>query len=149
MRRNRNALRHNDREVQRLLVLCQDCKDECYWWEVVETVRKLLLTGVAVFVERDTVLQVVVSFLLALALLLMLARFKPYRRKPDNRYALLTGVMMLIYIFIGLLLKVDEFLTRFANVVAPESDYIMQHQGYSTGALAIALMLVVGGVLAW
>ena len=147
LHRNRAALQENAREAEHLLFLCQDYTPDCYWWEVVETVRKLMLTGVAVFVERDTILQVVVALFGAIALLSALVHFQPYHRKFDNRYAILTSRMMVFYIFIGLLLKVDEFLTRFKNVVAPESDYVVRHQGYGTGALALALIVVVGTVL--
>ena len=49
----------------------------CYWWELVECAKKLLLTGLPTFVFDDEVAQAVSALLVALGAALMLHLFSP------------------------------------------------------------------------
>jgi hypothetical protein len=51
-----------DRRYQRRLgILYTKYKSDCWWWEVFDLIRKLLLTSVIVFIDAGSVLQVNVS----------------------------------------------------------------------------------------
>ena len=56
----------------------------CFWWELVECVKKLLLTGLLTFVFRDEVAQVAFAMLVALASVLLLHLFRPYADPEDQ-----------------------------------------------------------------
>ena len=54
------------------------------WWEVFETVRKLYVGAVAVFVYSASASQLMVSQLVMLAVLILVLQAQPYARPSDN-----------------------------------------------------------------
>eukprot|EP00937_MAST-01D_sp_MAST-1D-sp2_P000588 g588.t1 len=147
LRHSKAALLRGDRSADYLLFLCQDYNNRYYNWEVVETVRKLLLTGVAVFIEQGTFLQVVVAMVETAVFLGLLVACKPYRNPRDYRYAAWLNALLLLYIFILLLLKFDKHLMQMQNAIAPGTDFALDKQGYATDMLAWCLIVVVTTVL--
>ena len=81
-------------------------KPEYFYWEVLECLRKLLLTGVAVAIIPGSLIQSVVSLGVIVVYAVAVAQFKPYRTARDNTLALILYSMLAVTLFIGLLLKV-------------------------------------------
>ena len=54
------------RYAHRMGILYTKYKLHCWWWEVFDLIRKLLLTSVIVFIEAGSVLQVWVGILISL-----------------------------------------------------------------------------------
>ena len=82
-------------------------KPEYFYWEVLECLRKLLLTGVAVAIIPGSLIQSVVSLGVIVVYAVAVAQFKPYRTARDNTLALILYSMLAVTLFIGLLLKVQ------------------------------------------
>ena len=59
--RNREAVQSGARSARHLLFLGEEYRSECWYWESVETTKKLLLTGFAVFIAPGTVLQLALA----------------------------------------------------------------------------------------
>jgi len=53
-------------------------RSACWWWEVFDLVRKLLLTAVLVFIATGSVLQVWVGIFISLFSLMMTVQFRPF-----------------------------------------------------------------------
>ena len=70
------------------------CAAACRYWEVVETVKKLMLTGFAVFFAQGTLIQLVVSLCLMLVYTLWMMRVQPFRNPIDNKFALISAVLL-------------------------------------------------------
>ena len=83
-------------------------KPEYFYWEVLECLRKLLLTGVAVAIIPGSLIQSVVSLGVIVVYAVAVAQFKPYRTARDNTLALILYSMLAVTLFIGLLLKVRD-----------------------------------------
>lgn len=64
--------------------LISDYKDEFYYWEVVEMVRKLLLTGVIALIRRGSVVQIALGCLLSIGFHRLHAFAQPYRSPHHN-----------------------------------------------------------------
>jgi hypothetical protein len=75
---------------------------------VLECLRKLLLTGVAIQVAPGSLLQLVVSIVIIVAYIYLVAFFQPYKNKRDNTLALGIYAVIAITLFCGLLLKVKD-----------------------------------------
>jgi hypothetical protein len=82
----------------------RDYKPRFYYWEVVEVVRKLLLTGVLVTFQKGTAIQTVAAMSIIMLHIVLLVHYKPYRRTKHNLIAIFCYVMMLFVFFAGLLL---------------------------------------------
>jgi hypothetical protein len=73
---------------------------------VLECLRKLLLTGVAIQVAPGSLLQLVVSIVIIVVYIGAVAFYQPYKNKRDNTLALAIYAVIAIILFCGLLLKV-------------------------------------------
>jgi hypothetical protein len=85
-----------------------DYKPEFYYWEMVDCLRKLLLTGVAVVIAPGSLIQLVVSLAVVVGYAIAVTQFQPYRMARDNILALVLYSMLAVTLFIGLLLKVKD-----------------------------------------
>ena len=56
---------------------------QCYWWEAVDTMRRVLLVGVPVFFERSDI-RVVVASMISMLFLAIHEKKTPYRQKEHN-----------------------------------------------------------------
>ena len=82
------ALDDKDASIEHLRFLFDAYVASCFWWELVECAKKLLLTGLLTFVFRDEVAQVAFAMLVALASVLMLHAYRPYADGADQLFAL-------------------------------------------------------------
>ena len=66
-----------------------DYELRCAWFDIVETLRKLFLTGLAVLLGQGTMLQLVLSVLLAAAMLAITATLRPYKNLEDDSLSII------------------------------------------------------------
>jgi hypothetical protein len=95
-------------DVKILHFFYADYKGEFYYWEILECLRKLLITGVAVAIVPGSLIQLVVSLAVIAVYAVAVALFRPYRTARDNTLALVLYAMLSITLLIGLLLKVSR-----------------------------------------
>jgi len=82
-------------------------KPQHYYWEVVELGRKLALTSVLALIAPGTAGQVVVGLLLALFMLLLNLRIKPYASPLLNNVNVYAQLNLVFFLLVALLLKVN------------------------------------------
>ena len=114
-----------------------DYKPRFYWWEALEIVRKLLLTGVLVQFQKGSLIQTVMAMVIIVLHMLLLAHFKPYKRARDGAVSLFVYAMLLVVFFVALLLS--------AQAALPEEHVL--RRGISTTAVAVVLVFSVLSVL--
>jgi hypothetical protein len=78
-----------------------------YYWEVIECVRRLLLTGAVVFIEPGTAAQSAIACVLAVFTMVVAMWFRPHVDLRDG--LIYTGGAMIIFLsmFLSLLMKTD------------------------------------------
>ena len=102
-----------------------------FFWEVVESARRLLLGAVLVVVfPRNELSQIAFGLLVAGIIIAGHARFHPYREENDNHLAFAANLVVVLTFFIGLLLFAD----------AEEGRY----DGVKTGFGAVAAGVIYG-----
>jgi hypothetical protein len=77
-----------------------------YWWEVLELFRKLLLTGLIIFVMPETPTQLAVGCLITLAFMVLYSYAQPYEDILDDVLQLFCQLAIFSNYFSGLLLMV-------------------------------------------
>jgi len=95
-------------QVHMLRFFYLDYKPGFFYWEILECLRKLLLTGVAVLVAPGALMQVVAALFVVMAYIGGVAMCKPYREKRHNHLALTLYTMIAVTLLCGLLLKVKD-----------------------------------------
>ena len=79
---------------------------DCWYWEVVELIRKLLLTSILALIAPGSAGQVVVGILIAFVALIAALIKEPYAMKRLNVVAQVAQLNLFFLLFVGLLLKV-------------------------------------------
>lgn len=80
---------------------------ECYYWEIIELLRRLLLTAVMSLVSPGSGAQVVMGLLIAFAAVVLYSRRKPYAETSINRLSFVAQVNIFLLLLVALLLKVQ------------------------------------------
>ncbi|CAM9400274.1 unnamed protein product, partial [Choristocarpus tenellus] len=110
--RNREELldvtfREENPQLEPLADLWQSYKPDQYYYEVVESVRRIMLTGVVVFIYPNSAAQVAITFFLALGFLWLTEVLRPYQKESDAWLSRVGHFVVLSSMYVALLLKVD------------------------------------------
>uniref|UniRef100_A0A7S1CKE0 Tyrosine-protein kinase ephrin type A/B receptor-like domain-containing protein n=1 Tax=Bicosoecida sp. CB-2014 TaxID=1486930 RepID=A0A7S1CKE0_9STRA len=104
------ALRTRDgrrKKIEHLSFLWEAYLPSCWYWEAVEMVRKLTLTGIVIFVGEGSIGQIVFALLVSCASTMLLQAVRPYVSKTDNRLGMATQWETIGAFFCALLLYVN------------------------------------------
>ena len=82
--------------------------EPCYWfWEVVETVHRLLLTGILVVITQGTGTQVIVGVTVALLFLKLIDVYRPYSDPIVQHVRVMCQWQIYFVFFLALIMKAD------------------------------------------
>jgi hypothetical protein len=95
------------RRLRPLSFLFQSYRPRLWYWEIVETLHRLLLTGVLVLVEQGSPIQIIVGILIALLFLMIYERFEPYDDSFILPIKLVSQWQIFSVFFLALLIKAD------------------------------------------
>ena len=111
-----------------------------FWWELVETVKKLLLASFFAlpFMGHGTLVQLLVALALQLVFLVVQVYAAPFKRASDNYFALSTNVALVFGLFSCMVLKQDELVEATAGVLEASL-----RSRYHVGAGSMAVVLIV------
>jgi hypothetical protein len=114
----------------------------CWYFEAIECMKKVLLTGFAAVFLRGSILQLAVALLAVVVYLVLLLSLQPYSSGSDNVLALLTHTLLGFTLFCSLLTKIASISSAaYADTVASDM------QGYNVATtgkwLVVAAALVI------
>jgi len=108
---NREALKKADREqdetIKPITDLWQPYRLDRFYYEVIECVRRVLLTGALVFIYPNTAAQIAVALMMATFFMLVSEALDPYASLWDTWCSRTGHAIVFTSIFVALLLKVD------------------------------------------
>jgi hypothetical protein len=87
----------------RLAFITEMYEPRCWWFEVFECLRKLLLTGLPVFFLEGTSSQIVLSMFVCMMSIAVYSQFKPFLDDSDDNLATYAQWALLVTLFAGLL----------------------------------------------
>ena len=93
--------------IQHLEILYGSYQSHLWWWELVETLHRLTLTGVLILIRQGSVIQVIVGIAISLLFLNLCDRFKPYTDKNLQAAKTLSHWQIFAVFELALLLKTD------------------------------------------
>ncbi|CAM9458195.1 unnamed protein product [Ectocarpus sp. 8 AP-2014] len=94
-------------QVQPISDLWVPYKPERFYYEVIECVRRISLTGVVVFIYPNTAAQVAVTLVIAFSFVVVAERLSPYVSKWDASISLIGHIIVFTSMYTALLSKVD------------------------------------------
>ena len=78
---------------------------KCYWFEVIECVRKAMLVGMTVLIQQGSYAQLIVGAVISTFMLTVVAHLLPYKHITDDLLALLCQLVVLLNLLLAMLLK--------------------------------------------
>uniref|UniRef100_A0A7S4F8J4 Uncharacterized protein n=1 Tax=Chrysotila carterae TaxID=13221 RepID=A0A7S4F8J4_CHRCT len=118
--------------------LHRDYKTQLFWWEAIELLRKLTLTGVPLLItDSQETARVILALLVSLVFLVVSLVAQPFKRNVDNwLYAAIQLALTLIYQAV-LLIKVCE-----------ESSEVCETFGFGSSSSGVFLFFLVFSTMA-
>jgi hypothetical protein len=106
--KNRHDIQSGDGNAyERYAFLVGDYKPTYYYWDCFEMLRKVTLTGLMAFVQRGTVMQLVVGITISMVSLTTSAWCQPYVAARANAFKVATEMSVLVTLTTSMLLRVD------------------------------------------
>ncbi|CAM9304988.1 unnamed protein product [Ectocarpus sp. 6 AP-2014] len=99
--------RETSSEAQSISDLWTPYKPGRFYYEVIECLRRMSLTGVVVFIYPNTAAQVAVTLVIAFSFVVVSERFAPYVSKWDSCISLTGHIIVFMSMYVALLSKVD------------------------------------------
>ena len=103
------AEREEDNELAGIGFLFDNYKPSCWYFEIVVTVLRLLLTGVLGLIEPGSATQLCVGMLISFGAVVQLCLLLPYENGRDNALSVLGYVQIFLVMMCALMLKVEVF----------------------------------------
>jgi len=94
-------------EVLALSFLYEAYEPQYYWFEVFETLRKLVLTGGLVFLNPGTASQIIVSMILCLGSMRVYSGYKPFNDDKVDTFAEVAQWQLFFTMFAALAIRVE------------------------------------------
>ena len=136
--RCKHAARREDESLKSVRFLFVHYLPMYWYFEPIESVRRLLVTAVAVTVQPGSSTQLAFGLLTSILSLLLYAAMRPFRQHADNTLAILAATVLTLATFSGLLLSSD---------VVHDDGWSLLGLGTFL-AICTALVVVLGLVLA-
>ena len=99
--------RYQNPKLRKLNFLWDNYEPEMWWFEVFECFRRLMLTGVLVFVGQGTSSQIVFAILVSFSTLMAYVHWKPFEEESDDLLSIVTQISIFFTLFAALLRKVQ------------------------------------------
>ena len=138
------AVFHRKREVNYLKFLFDAYLPQYWWTEVMECVRKLLLTGFVVFFYEGSSLQVVFGLFFSIIFLALYAHINPYLMPSNNTFAAFVHFQISFTLMCTLLIRTNDLISTSAE---KESFNITRSQLSMALLVSNASVLAIGVIL--
>jgi hypothetical protein len=100
--------RHRDVSLRPTRFLWKTYTPQMYYWEVIECMRRLLLTGAIVFIKPGTRAQVTVACILANVSMITAVYCRPHADTLDGRIYTVGAMIIFLSMFLSLAMKTDN-----------------------------------------
>jgi hypothetical protein len=149
---NKNAIkegveeREDNIELMSKGFLFENYKASCWWYEIVDTVRRLMLTSVLGLVEPGTYSQLAAGLVMSLFGFGMSCKFEPYIQIRDNLLAILSAVQIFVVMLVAMLMKSQKAMA----VEGEGANFDGKYLGYVLMGLncILVVVFVLSGVVA-
>ncbi len=89
--------------------LWQDYDPSMLYWDVIDTLRKIVLTGAIMFIDTkegsNKLLRLVIAGVVSVVYFGVLLAFHPYKRRDDYNLAFLSNLILIFCFLLGIVLK--------------------------------------------
>jgi hypothetical protein len=81
---------------------------ECWYWETIELLRKMILTGFMIILVPGSSAQILIGLLICLFYLLLLIKYAPFADQNEDRLGMVASLQLLLMLIGAFALKTDD-----------------------------------------
>jgi len=118
--------------------LYREYDPECFWWELMEMLRKFLLVGLFVTVMPGTIMQISLGTIVCAVYLMVQLQASPYKNRSDDYLAVASSFSLLMVFFCSIIYKYAS-LTASEDLQAKMS--LEQNEDYIVDNTALTAVL--------
>jgi len=96
-------LTNSEEHIAQYYFIFKDYKSKFFYWEILELVRKVVLTSIIVYIGPGTPSQFIVAMIIAFAAIVVHLEVNPFQLPVDNRLHSVNLISVLLTVFYGLL----------------------------------------------
>ncbi|GMH62118.1 hypothetical protein TrLO_g3231 [Triparma laevis f. longispina] len=111
----RERLEEERLEIRSLAFLYDSYEPKYFWFEVVETVRKLMLSGGLVLLGPGTMEQIIVSLMICLASIRIFSGCEPYIEYKVDVFMEMSQWQIFFVMFAALLIRFNEVISEYGS----------------------------------
>ena len=104
--------RLEDEEILGTIFLWEPYKPQYYWWEVFETAKRLLMTGVLSAISPGPFIQLNAGIFMAVVFTCAVCLCNPYNEMRDNAIAISSNMLIIFTFIVSSLLKSQDLLAE-------------------------------------
>jgi hypothetical protein len=102
-----STLNHVSQRLKSILLLFEAYEPRYWYWEVIETTKRLMLTGVLVLIAQGSAVQIIVGICLSLFFLVLYDTYSPFADPIVGRVEAVSQRQILCVFALALLVKAD------------------------------------------
>ena len=108
----------------------------CFWWELINVLRKLLTVGFATLIMPGSMDQLVIVLMLVLGFLMLQLRVKPYRAMDVALLAIVEEMSLMMFVVLCIIVKAEHILLQSPDEVAERTARLHTQFFYDTEVIA-------------
>jgi hypothetical protein len=120
-------------------MLWEHYKPEQWWWEVFECARRLMLTGVLVFIKPDSISQIAWALLMGVLGLSCNIYWLPYPEAGENFLSIAANTVLVFNLVAGILIKTNAVGEAYEEL---EDQYLISNRAAFDGVLVLVNVMV-------
>eukprot|EP00592_Proboscia_alata_P023596 CAMPEP_0194424146 /NCGR_PEP_ID=MMETSP0176-20130528/23412_1 /TAXON_ID=216777 /ORGANISM="Proboscia alata, Strain PI-D3" /LENGTH=2584 /DNA_ID=CAMNT_0039233745 /DNA_START=230 /DNA_END=7984 /DNA_ORIENTATION=+ len=127
--------------------LWQDYDASMWFWDIVDTYRKIFLSGAILLIDTqkgsNKILRLVVAIIVSVLYFGILLAYRPYKRSNDYNLAFLSNFLLISCFSLGIILKLCTDNNSLDERVDDEKDTCDQFIGLSLDSFKASVMVVI------
>ena len=138
----REGMTHEEKQQQHVVEkqygsIYANYTTECYYYDILDLFRRLLLTGGLIMMGEESVAQVFLGIIICACWMTLLVHKKPYKAGWDNVIAVILAAHLLLTLVSGMALKLYD--------ATPDQDEY-QKAGFGAVLITVSVLCVVLGL---
>jgi hypothetical protein len=128
--------------AQKLDFLTANYRRQFYYWELIETFKRLLLASFFAlpFLGHGTLTQLLIALAAQIVFLILQVYARPFHRQSDNFFACIVNVMLTFAFFCCCVLKQDELVELVESTSGELPDHLYQRYTINIGLVTAVLL---------
>ncbi|GMH88338.1 hypothetical protein TrST_g13960 [Triparma strigata] len=102
----RDPDRIHDERLHRISFLWEMYTVDVWWFELFECARRLMMTGMLIFIKPGSPSQIVVAMIIALFSIVIYVHFEPYEEANEDQLAIVSQLAIFFTLFAALMIRV-------------------------------------------